>query len=130
MPYSLGVFIVHTCDINFCLKYGVQWVGGLVGLLWDSDWKIIDFGFRICIPFYEQEKPWVDMFELFIGFLYGKPNDWKIYARNSFSKFDLFRMCPVWLKDKQKVTISVAVLYCCMMVHCKEIRCPRLGSTL
>ena len=75
MPYSLGVFIVHTCDINFCLKYGVQWVGGLVGLLWDSDWKIIDFGFRICIPFYEQEKPWVDMFEWFIGFLYGKPND-------------------------------------------------------
>ena len=35
-------------------------------------------------------------------------------------------MCPVWLKDKQKVRISVAVLYCCMMVHCKEIRCPRL----
>ena len=44
------------------LKYGVQWVGGLVGLLWDSDWKIIDFGLRICIPFYEyKEQPWVDM---------------------------------------------------------------------
>ena len=71
------------------LKYGVQWVGGLVGLLWDSDWKIIDFAFRICIPFYEQEKPWVDMFEWFIGFLYGKSNNYRIYARNSFSRFDL-----------------------------------------
>ena len=40
-------------------------------------------------------------------------------------------MCPVWLKDKQNVRISVAVLYCCMMVHCKEIRCPRLfGNVL
>ena len=64
-------------------------MGGLVGLLWDSDWKIIDFAFRIRIPFFEQEKPWVDMFEWFIGFLYGKSNNYKIYARDSFSRFDL-----------------------------------------